>query len=191
MGTCACGWNPGPEAPLLGCVGYLLPEKGQEALIRAMPILRKRRPGCRLLLAGDGPCRSDLERLAAGLDVTEAVCFAGHVEDVTQVYRALDLFLLPSLAEPLGSALLAAMAHGLPSVAVARGAVPEIIEDGRNGLLVSSPDPAGIASAALRLLDDPPLAARLGEASRRTIEERFSANRMIEGTLALYRRIKS
>jgi glycosyltransferase involved in cell wall biosynthesis len=184
-------WNPGPEAPLLGCVGYLLPEKGQEALIRALPLVRIRYPGCRLLLAGDGPCRSRLERLAAELGVTESAEFAGHVEDVAQVYRALDLFLFPSLAEPLGSALLAAMAHGLPPVAVACGAVPEIIEDGRNGLLVSSPDPAKIASAALRLLDDPPLAARLGVAARRTVEERFTASHMIEGTLALYRKIRS
>jgi glycosyltransferase involved in cell wall biosynthesis len=186
---------PVPDAPAagggglrLGCVGWLLPEKGQELLIRALPAVLARYPGCRLVLAGDGPTRPVLERLAAGLGVAAAVQFAGLVDDVSAVYRALDVFVFPSLAEPLGSSLLAAMAHGLPSVALARGAVPEVIEDGRTGLLVEVPDPAAFAGAVLRLLDDASLAARLGAAARQTVEERFSVARMARDTVALYRR---
>jgi glycosyltransferase involved in cell wall biosynthesis len=182
-------WGLDAEAPLLGCVGYLLPEKGQETLIRALPLIAERYPQCRLLLAGDGPCRSRLARLAAGFGVQQSVVFAGHVDDVARVYRALDVFLFPSLAEPLGSSLLAAMAHSRPCVAVGRGAVPEIIEDSRNGLLVAAPEPSEFAAALMRLLEDPPLASRLGATARRTVEEHFTANRMIEATLALYRRI--
>ena len=177
------------DRALLGCVGYLLPEKAQDLLIRALPLVRERYPGCRLVLAGDGPCRRRLERLALQLGVGEVVEFAGLVSDVSQVYRALDVFLFPSLAEPLGSSLLAAMACGLPAVALARGAVPEIVEDGRNGLLVPAPDPALIAAAVVRLLEDSALAARLGAAARGTIERRFSAGRMVEDTLALYDRV--
>jgi glycosyltransferase involved in cell wall biosynthesis len=182
-------WISDPQAPLIGCVGYLLPEKGQEVLIRALPRVLKNRPDCRLLLAGDGPCRLRLERLAAELGVESAVRFAGHVADVVQVYRALDVFLFPSLAEPLGSSLLAAMSHSLPSVSVARGAVPEIIEDGHNGLLAPGPEPAEVASAIVRLLEDRLLRLRLGDAARRTIEQRFTADRMVEATLDLYRRL--
>ncbi len=182
-------WNQNAQSPLVGCVGYLLPEKGQEVLIRALPIVLKEHPNCRLLLAGDGPCRASLERLAAGLGVQESVCFAGHVADVVQVYPALDVFLFPSLAEPLGSSLLAAMGHSLPAVAVARGAVPEIIEDGQNGLLVAAPEPGQLAAAAVRLLGDPLLGTRLGASARRTIEQRFTADRMVEATLDLYRRL--
>jgi glycosyltransferase involved in cell wall biosynthesis len=141
-------------------------------------------PTCRLVLAGGGRCLDLLERLALRLGVRHAVQFAGVVEDVAAIYRSLDVFLFPSLAEPLGSSLLDAMAYGLPIVALAAGGVPEVVEDGQNGLLVAPDD---FAEAVLRLLEDPALAARLGTAARRTIEERFTARRMVENTLALYR----
>ena len=182
-------WGFDHGTPLIGCVGYLLPEKGQELLIRAMPGILRAHPNCRLLLAGDGPCRAHLEGLAAELQVDEAVCFAGHVTDVVQVYRALDVFVFPSLAEPLGSSLLAAMAHSLPSVAVARGAVREIIEDCRDGLLVPEPEADAISAAVVRLLSEPPLRLRLGRAARQTIEQRFTADQMVEATLDVYRRL--
>ncbi len=182
-------WLGDSAGPLVGCVGYLIQGKGQEALIRAMPLLLKEMPECRLLLAGDGPHRPRLERLAADLGVISNVRFAGHVEDVSAVYRAIDVFLFPSVAEGLGSSLLAAMAHSLPAVGAASGAVAEIIEDGRNGLLVATSEPAGFAAAALRLLRDPGLARALGAAARQTIAGRFSADRMVEETLSVYRRL--
>lgn len=183
-------WNlPAADAPMLGCVGYLLPEKNQALLIRAMPKVRERYPDIRLLLAGDGPCRGELERLAGETGVAGIIQFAGVVEEVEQVYAALDLFVFPSLAEPLGSSLLAAMAYGLPAVAAAGGATPEIITDQANGLLAPAADPAGFADAVLRLLDDAALAGRLGDAARQTIERRFSADRMVQDTLDLYGRI--
>jgi glycosyltransferase involved in cell wall biosynthesis len=111
------------------------------------------------------------------------------VDDVSQVYQALDIFLFPSLAEPLGSSLLSAMAYGLPVVALAGGAVPEVIEEGRDGLLVPTPEPSGIAAAMLRLMHDPSLSARLGIAARKTIEERFSVDRMAQETSDLYQRV--
>jgi glycosyltransferase involved in cell wall biosynthesis len=175
-----------PGVPLLGCVGYLLPEKGQDRLIRALPLIIQRHPGCRLLLAGDGPCRSRLQRIARALGVQDSVLFAGHVEDVSRVYRALDVFLFPSLAEPLGSSLLAAMAHGLPVVAISSGAVPEIISDQYNGLLAAEPEPAQIAASALRLLEERALAARLGAAARETVVARFTAGSMVQATLGVY-----
>jgi glycosyltransferase involved in cell wall biosynthesis len=183
-------WNlPAANAPLLGLVGYLLPEKNQALAVRALPILLARYPDCRLLLAGDGPCRVELERLARQEGVAGAVHFAGIVDDVAQVYAALDVFVFPSFAEPLGSSLLAAMAYGLPAVAVAAGAVPEVIRSETNGLLISDPGAEAFAAAALRLLDDPALAARLGDAARQTVERQFSADRMVEDTLDLYVRI--
>jgi glycosyltransferase involved in cell wall biosynthesis len=83
------------------------------------------------------------------------------------------------------------MSYGLPCVALARGAVPEVIKDGENGLLADTPDPSAFANAILLLLDAPPLAARLGAAARQTIEERFSVERMARETLDLYRRVIS
>ena len=177
------------DSPWLGCVGYLLPEKGQEFLIRAMPMVINQVPDCRLFLAGDGPCRARLERLAREVGVQQAVRFAGLLDDVAPVYQALDIFVLPSLAEPLGSSLLSAMAYGLPVLAVAGGAVPEVLDEERNGLLVREPEPAGLATAVLRLLHDPALAARLGSAARQTVEQRFSVDRMVQETYDLYERL--
>jgi len=177
---------PGAGA-VLGCVAYLLPEKGQELLIRTLPAVLARFPECKLVLAGDGPSRSDLEKQAADLGVAAAVQFLGLVDDVNAVYRSLDIFVFPSLAEPLGSSLLSAMAYGLPCVAIASGAVPEVIEHEKNGLLADKADPVNLAAMIMRLLDDRALATRLGAAARVRIEDRFTVARMATDTAELYR----
>jgi glycosyltransferase involved in cell wall biosynthesis len=179
-------WGVGRTERLVGCVGYLLPEKGQEFALRALSTLRERFPEARLLLAGDGPCRAKLQGLARELGLQEAAIFAGFVEDVAQVYAALDAFVFPSLAEPLGTSLLAAMAWGLPVLAVASGGVPEYVEHGVTGLLVSRPDPELLSSGLLRLLGDDALRLKLGREARSEIETRFSAGRMAELTTQIY-----
>jgi glycosyltransferase involved in cell wall biosynthesis len=210
-------WNIGEDEFLLGCVGYLLPEKGQEVLLRALPAIRREFPSCRLIFAGDGPCRGSLEALARELSVAEAVIFGGFIQDVAEVYRALDLFLLPSLAEPLGTSLLAAMSYALPVVATASGGVPEVVVSGKNGILVSasqastleqvirlkksgtqteahaSAEQQGVkfADAIRKVLSDPALAARLGKAARQTIIDHFSADVLVERTLEQYRKVLS
>ncbi len=186
-------WSAAEDELLLGCVGYLLPEKGHEFLIRSLPTLRAQFPRCRVLLAGDGPCRESLETLARQLGVQGAVQFAGFVERVSQVYEALDVFAFPSLAEPLGTSLLAAMAYGLPVVAVGRGGVLEYIDHEQNGLLIpdleSSRYPEAIAAAAGRLLQEPETAKRLGSAARQIIQQRFTADHMVENTLRVYEQL--
>jgi len=182
-------WGVGEDETLLGCVGYLLPEKGQEFVVRALPAVRARIPGARLLLAGDGPSRAGLEALVRGKGLHHAVIFAGFIEDVSQVYAALDVFVFPSLAEPLGTSLLAAMAWGLPVLAVAGGGVPEYVEDGHNGLLVARPAADLLSAGMLRLLNEESLRSRLGREARRAIEERLSAKRMVENTIRVYTRI--
>lgn len=179
-------WNVPPGEPLLGCVGVLLPDKGQEWLIRALAALRAGFPNARLLLAGDGPCRPMLERLARELNLSDAVIFAGFVKDVETVYAALDVFLLPSFFEALNNSLLLAMAYEIPSIAFHRGALGEIIEHENSGLLVSGPEVEEIRSAAARLLRDREYARKLGKAARGRVMERFSTDGMVEGTLRVY-----
>jgi glycosyltransferase involved in cell wall biosynthesis len=179
-------WGITGDAPLLGCVGVLLPDKGQEWLIRAMVEIRKEFTRARLLLAGDGPLRKELEGLAKTLGLAEAVIFAGFVKDVESVYAALDLFLLPSFFEALNNSLLAAMAHEIPSIAFRRGALAEIIENGQSGLMVSGPEVGEICAAVARILRDREFARRLGEAGRTRVAENFSADRMVERTAEIY-----
>jgi glycosyltransferase involved in cell wall biosynthesis len=182
-------WSILEEENLLGCVGYLLPEKGQETLLRALPEVRKAFPAVRLLLAGDGPCRGKLERLRSELQLGSAVILPGVVEEITEVYRAMDVFLFPSLAEPLGTSLLVAMAYALPVVASQGGAGPEVLEEGVSGYLRPPGDAPAWADAIRRLLADRAAATRLGAAARETISERFSADRMVEQTLQVYREL--
>jgi len=182
-------WGVAEGAPLLGCVGVLLPDKGQEWLIRALAEVQKEFPEARLILAGDGSSRHQLEELTRELKLSRSVIFAGFVKDVESVYAALDVFLLPSFFEALNNSLLAAMAYEIPSIAFSRGALTEIIEDGKSGLFVSGPDVGEISIAVKRILCDQNYARVLGEAGRLRVAENFTAERMIEGTLEVYEEV--
>jgi glycosyltransferase involved in cell wall biosynthesis len=164
----------------------LEPNKGHALLLQALPFLHDRFPNARLLLAGDGPCRESLKALGEKLGITDAVEFLGEVDDLTLFYSALDAFLFPSTTEGLGSALLLAMAHGVPSVAFAGGSAKEIIENKHNGLLAETTDPEALAAATVHLLGDPDLAQQLSAKARETIEQKFTVNHMVENTLRVY-----
>jgi len=177
------------ETFCIGNVAAFVPEKGHVLLIRALADLRAKYPQSALLLPGEGPEKTKLHEVMRELRVDGAVKFPGFVSDIESVYAATDLFVFPSHEEPLGSALLSAMAHGLPVVAVARGGIPEVVEDGKNGLLVKEHNPSALAAAIARLLSNPAEARRLGEGARETIASRFSADQMVDATLNLYERL--
>lgn len=183
-------WGIPASAKLLGCVGVLLPDKGQEWLIRALRGVKKEFAQTKLLLAGDGPCRPRLESLARELGMTADVIFAGFVDDVENVYAGLDVFLLPSFFEALNNSLLAAMAYEIPSIAFHKGALGEIIEDGKNGLLVSGPNEREISDAVLKILRDQNFASSLGRAGRARVEENFSAEAMVSGMIQVYEKCR-
>ena len=141
-------WGISGDAPLLGCVGVLLPDKGQEWLIRALVELRKEFPGAKLLLAGDGPCRPKLEVTRARARDCGRYFASRLCEGRGKCLRGTGRFsLLPSFFEALNNSLLAAMAYEIPSIAFERGALGEIIENEKSGLLVSGPDVPEIRTA--------------------------------------------
>jgi len=178
-------WGVGENEFLFGCVSVFVPEKGQRHLIEALPIVRAVHPEVRLLLAGDGACRADLEALTKKLGQAEAVLFPGFVKEVAQVYAALDAFAFPSEFEGLGTALQTAMAAGLPCISTKRGALGEVVESERTAL-VAEPDGKEFAAMMLRLIDDEGLRKKLSDAGRREVEQRFSAERMVENTILVY-----
>jgi glycosyltransferase involved in cell wall biosynthesis len=182
-------WKIPKEATLLGSVGVLSPDKGHELLIRALAQLRAEFPECRLLLAGDGPSRPQLEALAKELGVAEMVIFAGFVTDIDFVYQALDVFLFPSSFEGLGTSLLAAMSYEIPSVSFQCCAFGEIIENEKSGLLVEPGNVGEIAQAVSRLLRDEEFARSLGQAGRARIADKFSSTRMVEEMSEVYREV--
>jgi glycosyltransferase involved in cell wall biosynthesis len=178
-------WGVRENEFLFGCVSVLVPEKGQRHLIEALPLVRAVHPEVRLLLAGGGPRRAELEALTKRLGQREAVLFPGFVQDVAQVNAALDAFVFPSEFEGLGTALQAAMAAGLPCISTKRGALGEVVENERTALVVE-PNGKKFAAAMLRLINDKGLRKNLGEAGRREVELRFSAGRMVETTIRVY-----
>jgi glycosyltransferase involved in cell wall biosynthesis len=182
-------WVVADQDRLLGCAGVLLEDKGQEWVIRAFSRLWEEFPKLKLLLAGEGPDRERLEKLAADLKVRDAVIFAGFVKDVESFYRAIDVFVFPALFEGLGTSLLAAMAHGVPSVTYFGCALGEIVEDGKSGLQVEPRNAAALAEALRKILRDGDLAGQMGKAGRCRIERVFAADRMVEETLRLYREV--
>jgi glycosyltransferase involved in cell wall biosynthesis len=178
-------WRVQENEFLFGCVSVFVPEKGQRHLIEALPAVRTAHPEVRLLLAGDGACRADLEALAKQIGQTDAVLFPGFVNNVAQVYAALDAFAFPSEFEGLGTALQAAMAVGLPCISTKRGALAEVVDNERTALVVE-PNGREFASAMLKLINDEELRRKLGNAGRREVEQRFSTGLMAENTIRVY-----
>jgi glycosyltransferase involved in cell wall biosynthesis len=176
-------------APLLGAVSRLVPIKGLHHLLAAMPEILRRLPAARLVIAGDGEERAALEAQAAAVGMIPRVHFLGFRTDVAAILSALDVFVLPSLNEGLGKALVEAMALGVPVVATRVGGVPEVVEDGRQGILVPPADPAALAKAIVALLEDPARAASMGAAGRARAPH-FSAEVMLARHAALYRNIR-
>lgn len=167
--------SPPPAVPdtLLFC-GRLVQNKGLEALIDAMRLIE---PPARLLIAGEGPLRAPLTARAAALGVSDRLEFLGQLSEpeLGVLYARAALLVVPSeWPEPLGMVGPEALAHGRPVVGTATGGSSEWLKAGVTGLVVPTRDPVALAKAVNRLVSDAELAARLGAAGRRLVEERFS-----------------
>lgn len=166
-------------------VANLRPEKSHDILLEALSRCDSRRR-LRLRVVGNGPCRPSLERQARELGLGRRVEFLGHREDVADLLALSDLFILPSRSEAFPNSALEAMASGLPVIASAVGGLLDLVDDGRNGLLVPARDAAALASAIDRLVAQPTFAASLGESARRHVRDRYSFDRMVASFEHLY-----
>ncbi|MEA3407267.1 MAG: glycosyltransferase [Chloroflexota bacterium] len=182
-------WSIQPETAIIGTVGRFVTPKGHIYLLDALASLRNQMPDIRALIIGDGPLRSSIETSVKALGLAEIVILTGTRHDIPELLSLLDLFVLPSLWEGLPIAILEAMAAGLPVVATRVGGVPEVVVDGETGLLVPPGDPDALAQAILRLLRDPDLRHRMGQAGRARVAEHFSVEQMVRKTEALYERL--
>ena len=167
--------RPSRDELVVGSVGRLSPEKGLDYLIEAMARVMREESRSRLLLAGDGPDRRKLERQAQRLGIAERVEFAGEVahEGVPEMLSRLDVFAMPSTAEGFGVAALEASAMETPVVASNVHGIPDVVEDGKTGLLVAPKDVDALAGAILRLLRDEEGRRAMGRAGRRFVAERY------------------
>lgn len=181
---------PDPAQPVILFVGSNMHRKGVPDLIKAAPGVMADHPQARFVIVGNDKSVDRLKVLCAKLGVSQNVEFAGwkSQQDLLSYYQRATVFAMPSLTEALGVTFLEAMAAGVPVIGTNVGGIPEIIQDGFNGLLVSVESPGSLAGAINRLLADESLRKQLAKNARATLN-RFDVPGMMECTFRLYREV--
>ena len=172
-------------------VAVLREPKGIQFMIRALPAILEQCPDVHYLIVGDGEHGSILTDLVAGLAIKNHVTFAGHRTDIPNLLICCDIFVLPTLKDALPTVLIEALAADRPVVASDVGGVPEIIENGVNGLLVAPGDPSKLAEACLRILKDNDLSRQIVLAGSKTVRQRFNIDTQIEQLSRMYEELTS
>ena len=170
----------------------LFPGKGVAELIGALARVREQRPDTVLLVAGretQTGYAAELAALARSLGQESHVRFLGLRDDVPALMAAADVYAMPSREEPFGLVFAEAMAMELPVVALRSGGAPEVVEDGRTGLLVRDDDPDALAAHLLALVEDPELRRTMGAQGRKLVESHFTTDRMARDVATVYRRV--
>ncbi len=186
--------NIGTNIALIGFIGRIHPEKGIEYFIRAGKEVVKVVPEVRFLIVGDTALGKEqyqrrMRDLCEELDLADKVLFLGYRKEVAKVMAALDILVLSSLREPFGLVSLEAMAMKKPVVATNTGGSPEVIIDGKTGLLVPPRDSGALFSAIIKLLKDKELARRMGAIGRKRVMNFFSPESTISSVQEMYNRI--
>lgn len=181
-------WLP-HNAPLVANIGALVAHKGQRYLVQAAAQVVREVPDARFVIFGEGELRGALERQIADLGLEKHVLLGGFRPDVLSFLKTVDVFVMCSVTEGLGTSLLDAMACARPIVASDVGGIPEVVQDHKTGLLVPPKDADLLAEAIVRLLQDRALASSLGDAGYARVQKRFTVEQMVEETLAVYERL--
>jgi glycosyltransferase involved in cell wall biosynthesis len=171
---------------VVGIIASLEERKGHRYLLEAAAMLKRRGHKIKYLVAGEGPVRRQLEDRVKVLNLEDEVCFCGFVSDAPAFLSQIDIFILPSLYEGLGVAVLEAMAAGKPVIASRVGGLPELIADGETGLLVAPKNTEGLAQAIARLAGEKSLAREMGQRGAERARASFSLEKMASRNEAYY-----
>ncbi|REJ70964.1 MAG: glycosyltransferase family 1 protein [Planctomycetota bacterium] len=177
------------QVPVIGTAGPLEAAKGLRYFVDAAAIVLRTHPTAEFLIAGAGPEESNLRRQVRDLGITEHVTFVPEEMDVGGSLLAMDIYVLPSLKQGLGTMMLEAMVRGRPVIATKSGGVYSVVSDNETGLLVPPRDSEMLADRIIELLDDPLRARRIGRAARDMVCTQFPVARMVERTAELYREV--
>ncbi len=174
------------DAPVVGTVARLHPQKGHKYLIEAAPEIIRNVPNVKFVFAGDGETRTELEQMVQQKGIAEHFMFLGFRSDVHELLNVFDMFVLPSLYEGLPNVILEAMATGLPVVACAVDGTPELVVDGETGYLAEPRVPEQLAVKISDIMSKPERAKSFGEAGRLRAEEHFSLTKEVNEFQTLY-----
>lgn len=181
-------WLP-HHAPVVGNVAALVPHKGQRHLIEAAHLVVQEVPDARFVILGEGELREHLERLVREYHLEKHVLLPGFRTDVLGCIKGFDLLVMSSITEGLGTSLLDAMACAKAVVATRAGGIPEVVADSVTGVLVEPRDHRAMAAAIVGLLRDEHMRRRMGAAGLARVRERFTVERMVSETAAVYARV--
>jgi glycosyltransferase involved in cell wall biosynthesis len=179
-------WGLSEEDRIAGMAAQLIARKGHDVLLEAVPTVVQAVPRARFVLFGRGPREEEIRRTILDRGLDEVVRMGGFREDLPELLPCLDLLVHPAFMEGLGVALLEAGAAGLPVVGTRAGGIPEVVVDGRTGLLVPPGDAGALADALIQLLGDPERCAGMGREARRFVLEERSVAAMVQGNRAVY-----
>ncbi len=177
------------HAPIVGNVAALVPTKGQHHLIEAAAIVVREVPDVRFVIVGEGELRAALEKQIHDHHLERHVFLAGFRADALAMTKGFDVFAMSSTSEGMCTALVDAMAASKAAVATTAGGIPEVMVDGATGFLVPPRDHQAMAAKLVTLLQDEALRAKMGAAALTRARERFTVERMVEGTIAAYERL--
>jgi glycosyltransferase involved in cell wall biosynthesis len=179
-------WGIPSTIPLIGAVGRLVWQKGFEFFIKAIPEILLTSPEAKFLIVGEGPLRSQLEKLAQRLNIYDNLIFTGFQNDIQHILSSIDVLMVPSLLEGLPMIILEGMAMAKPIVATNIDGITEQISHEREGILVPIRKPEALAGAVSRIIEDDELATALGKAARKRVESSFSVGKMVRETEKVY-----
>src|SRR3989344_9498339 len=174
------------DARIVGTVAILRRKKGHHILLDAIPIVLREFPETVFLFAGDGPQRKNIEERISELGIGNNVKLLGLRNDIPEILKTIDLFVLPTLQEALGTSFIEAMAMGKPVVGTKAGGVPEVVKDGISGILVEPENPAALAGAIISLLRNRERMRQMGDAGRKIVEENYSIDVMVKRLYDFY-----
>jgi L-malate glycosyltransferase len=178
-----------PEQVVIGTAARLSEAKGLEYLIAAMPQLIKQHPHLKLVIAGDGELKNNLQQMVQNLDIEDHVVFAGYVRDVHNLIYSFDIFVLPSLQEALPLAAAEAMSMGKPIVGTDVGGIPEQVVDGKTGFVVPPKDPQALAISIDQLIANSSMLADFGRQGYEYYQEKFALSKMLKDTIDVYKKV--
>ncbi|MEK6556052.1 MAG: glycosyltransferase family 4 protein, partial [Bdellovibrionota bacterium] len=176
---------------IIGCASALVKVKGHESLLNAFSEVLKSNPNIRLLLAGEGVYRPEIEAQVQRLGLEKSVTFLGHIDNVPEFLCGLDLMVMPSLVEGLGTIVLDSISSGTPVIGSRAGGIPEMIIHEKTGLNFEAGNAADLKIQLKRIIDDSALRNQLLKNAQDHIAQNFSLENMVKGNIEVYKKVLS